>query len=83
MVNETRVNKTMKMKLWENNINVVLLGKVVESWTLDDTSPNSLIDSIASPKMKTMEGKIVEVRSLARNTLGGEGCARVLGWGLG
>ncbi len=71
------------MKLWENNINVVLLSKVVESWTLDDASPNSLIDSITSPKMKTMEGKGVEVRSLVRNTSGGEGRARVLGWGLG
>jgi len=63
----------MKMKLWESDINVVLLGKVVESWTLDDASPNSLIDSIASPKMKTMEGKGVEVHSLVRSISGGEG----------
>ncbi len=29
----------MKTGLWENNIRVVLLGKVVESRTLDDESP--------------------------------------------
>jgi len=45
--------------------------------------PSSLMDSIASPKVKTSERERIEVRSLARNTLGVKGCARVLGWGLG
>ncbi len=35
-----------------------------------DTPPSSLMDSITSPKMKTMKGKRVEARSLARNTSG-------------
>jgi len=38
------------------------------------------MDSITSPKVKTMEGKGVQVRSLARNTLGVEGRAGPLGW---
>jgi hypothetical protein len=38
-----------------------------------DTFPNSLMDSIASPKMKTMEGKGVGTCSLVHNTLGVEG----------
>jgi hypothetical protein len=35
--------------------------------------PSSLIDSIASLKVKTMEGEGVGVRFLARSTLGVEG----------
>jgi hypothetical protein len=42
----------------------------------------SLMDSTASPKVKTTEGERVAVRSLARNTSGVEGRARVSGWGL-
>jgi hypothetical protein len=38
--------------------------------------------SITSPKMKTSEGEGVGARSLACNTLGVEGRARTLGWGL-
>jgi len=33
-----------------------------------------------SPKVKTTDGEGVGVRSLARSTLGVEGCAGVLGW---
>jgi hypothetical protein len=40
------------------------------------------MDSTISPKVKIIEGG-VGVRSLARNTLGVEGRARALGWGLG
>jgi hypothetical protein len=40
------------------------------------------MDSIASLKMKTTEGKGVGARSLARSTLGVEGRAGDLGWGL-
>ncbi len=41
------------------------------------------MDSTASPKVKTMEGKGVEVRYLARNISKVKGRARALGWGLG
>ncbi len=36
-----------------------------------------------SPKMKTTEGKIVGVRSLARNISGVKGHAKAARWGLG
>jgi hypothetical protein len=51
--------------------------------TQSDTPPNFLMDSTMSPKVKTMEGEGVGVRSLVHNTLGVEGHARALGWGLG
>ncbi len=38
-----------------------------------DTPLSSLMDSNANPKVKTMEGEGVRVRSLARSTLGVEG----------
>jgi len=41
------------------------------------------MDSIASPKVKTMERKGVGVHSLACSTLKVEGHVRVSGWGLG
>jgi hypothetical protein len=44
-----------------------------------DTPPNSLMDSTASPKVKTTKGKKVGARSLARNTLGVEGRVVTLG----
>jgi hypothetical protein len=50
--------------------------------TIIDTPPSSLMDSIVSPKMKTMEEEGVEACSLVRNISGVEGCARALGWGL-
>jgi hypothetical protein len=40
------------------------------------------MDSIMNPKVKIAEGSRVGVCSLARITLGVEGCARALGWGL-
>ncbi len=36
---------------------------------IDDAPPSSLIDSTMSPKVKTMEGKGVGVRPLARSIL--------------
>ncbi len=72
----------MKTGLWENNISVVLLGKVIKFRTLDDAPPNSLIDSIVSPKVKTTEGKRVGVHFLIRCTSGVKRCAGALGWGL-
>jgi len=51
--------------------------KLIEN--IADTPPNSLMDSIVSPKMKTMEGERVGAYSLVRSTLGVEGHAGVLG----
>jgi len=45
-----------------------------------DAPPNSLMDSIASPKVKTTKIEGIGVRSLARNTLGVKGCTRTPGW---
>ncbi len=41
------------------------------------------MDSIASPKVTTMEGKRVGARSLTHNILGLKGRVGSLGWGLG
>ncbi len=49
----------------------------------NDTPPNSLIDSIASPKVKITELEGVEVCFLTCSILGVEGRAGALGWGLG
>jgi hypothetical protein len=48
-----------------------------------DAPPSSLMDSTASPKMKTTEGEKVRACSLVCNTLGVKGCAGALGCGLG
>ncbi len=45
-----------------------------------DAPPSFLMDWTASPKVKTTKGKGVGACSLARNTLGVERCARVMGW---
>jgi hypothetical protein len=44
-----------------------------------DAPPSSLMDSTASPNVKTTEGG-VGAHSLVRSTLGVEGCTRALGW---
>jgi hypothetical protein len=44
-----------------------------------DTPPSSLMDSITSPKVKTMKGEEVGARSLACSILGVERCAKVMG----
>jgi hypothetical protein len=41
------------------------------------------MDSVASPKVKTMEGERVGVCSLAYNILGVEEHVEAPGWGLG
>jgi len=46
----------------------------------NDTPPNSLMDSTASPKVKTMERKKVRARFLACSTLRVEGHATTSGW---
>ncbi len=48
-----------------------------------DVPPNSLTDSIANPKVKTIEGERVGVCFLTCNTSKIERCARVSRWGLG
>jgi hypothetical protein len=45
--------------------------------------PSSLMDSIANPKVKTIEGEGVRVCSMACNTSGVKAHARILKWGLG
>jgi len=45
-----------------------------------DAPLSSLMESIMSPKVKTLKGKGIGACSLARNTSGVEGCARVPGW---
>ncbi len=55
---------------------------IMERYFGCDASPDSLMDSIASPKVKTIEGEGVGARSLACSTLGVEGHAGVSGWGL-
>jgi len=47
---------------------------------LVDAPPSSSMDSIASPRVKTIEGKEVGAHSLACSTLEVEGCVRVSGW---
>jgi hypothetical protein len=48
----------------------------------NDAPLSSLMDSTASPKMKTTEGEGVGTHSLACNTLKVKGRAGTLGWGL-
>jgi hypothetical protein len=48
-----------------------------------DTPSSSLMDSTASPKMKTLKREGVEASSLARNTSEVEGHVGAMGWGLG
>jgi len=50
-----------------------------EQGRVSDAPPSFLMDSTTSPKVKTMEGKGVGVRSMAHNTSGVEGRAEVLG----
>jgi hypothetical protein len=45
-----------------------------------DAPPSSLMDSIASPKVKITKGERVGARSLVRSILGVKGRARALGW---
>jgi hypothetical protein len=56
-----------------NNIEIFLWTK--ECQKACDTPPNSLMDSTRSPKVKIAKGEKVRARSLARSTLGVEGCA--------
>ncbi len=68
--------------VWERDMHVVL---IIESTTIVSSIPanaplSSLMDSTMSPKVKTLKGKEVGVRSLACNTLRVEGRTRVLGW---
>jgi hypothetical protein len=67
-----------------NRINIVVLHYTFKkSIRLSDTPPSSVMDSVASPKVKTMEGEGVRACSLACNTLGVEGCVGAPKWGLG
>jgi len=48
-----------------------------------DAPPISLIDSIARPKVKIVEGEGIGVRSLTYSIFRVEGCVGAMGWGLG
>jgi len=48
-----------------------------------DAPPNSLMDSTASPNVKTLEGEGVRAHSLACSISGVEGRVGASGWGLG
>jgi hypothetical protein len=78
MVDPKFYNFGIKLKsvcsLYEKNI--------IFSETMIDAPPNSLIDSIASPKMKTTKGG-VGVRSLTRSISEVQGHVGTPGWGLG
>jgi len=52
----------------------------MECGTFIDAPPSSLMDSIASPKVKTMERERVGAHFLTCTTLGVEGHAGALGW---
>jgi hypothetical protein len=45
-----------------------------------DAPSSSLMDSTVSPKMKTLERKIVKAHSMIRSTFGVEGRVGTLGW---
>jgi hypothetical protein len=48
-----------------------------------DAPPGSLMDSMVSPKVETVDGEGVQMCSLAHNTLEVKGRPKALGWGLG
>jgi hypothetical protein len=54
----------------------------VSNATQNDAPPNSWIDSIASPKVKTTKGQVVGACSLVRNILGEDRRDDASGWGL-
>jgi hypothetical protein len=69
---------------WEDGFCVVDLHLFLFSFSFYgfiyyDAPLDSLMDSIANPKVKTTEGKRIRACSLARNTLGVEGHARASG----
>ncbi len=54
--------------------------KIGDFKTANDAPLSSLMDSTASPKVKTMEGEGIGARSLACNTSRVEGCVGASGW---
>jgi hypothetical protein len=53
---------------------------VVITYKQLDAPSSFFMNSIVSPKVKTTKGEKVGTHSLAHNTSGEEGRARVLGW---
>ncbi len=72
-------NSTYEMKVktyveyWEDFLLHLSKPLPFQSTTIFYAPPSSWMDSIASLKVKTLEGEGVRVHSLARNTLGVEG----------
>ncbi len=60
-----------------------LLEDIKIDFIQSDAPLNSLMDSTASPKVKTVEGERIGAHSLVRITLGVEGHAKAPRWGLG
>jgi hypothetical protein len=54
--------------------------KIVDINIIFDAPLSSLMDSITSPKVKTIEGEGIGTRSLARNTSRVEGHVKASGW---
>jgi len=67
------------------DVGIITIGmEIVVVLNMDvDAPPSSLIDSITSSKVMTIEGEGVGARSLTHNTLRVEGRAETMGWGLG
>jgi hypothetical protein len=67
------------------DVGIITIGmEIVVVLNMDVDAPlSSLIDSIASLKVMTIEGEGVGARSLAHSTLRVEGRAGTPGWGLG
>jgi hypothetical protein len=58
----------------------LVVHKIPRIFNIPNAPPSSLMDFIANPNVKTMKGKNVGVRSLARNISGVQGHVGALGW---
>jgi len=79
-----QMDSELVAKFWFQKINVkndFLSSKLHAKYTID-ALPNSLIDSIANPNVKTTKGKIIEGCSPTCSISGVERRAWALGWGL-
>jgi hypothetical protein len=77
--NLPNVNKTKHRKRSQMDGPKSKQKEEITNW-VDDTPPNSLMDSTTRPKVKTMEGEGVGTSSLARNISGVERRAGAPRW---
>jgi hypothetical protein len=80
---EARTLKTNTTIVIEFIFYECILTKFGYHLTIIDTPPHSLKDSIASPKVETMEEEGIGLRSLVHSTSGVERHVGASGWGLG